>query len=133
MAIEIKVNDSPDPKARYITYAPSACQIRQTPAAAALTVTLSSRAVPAGGGEAVFYANRAVGAPSTPTLTVTLPAAGTWVSFGLGGKPGKPSVRDHDCHLVATAGATSVTIPLMVRVRKNANKLTTRERDRFLL
>jgi len=133
MAIEIRINDSLDPKARYITYAPSACQIRQTPAAAALTVTLSSRAVPAGGGEAVFYANRAVGAPSTPTLTVTLPAAGTWVNFGLGGKPGKPSVRDHDCHLVATAGATSVTIPLMVRVRKNANKLTTRERDRFLL
>ena len=66
MAIEIKVNDSLDPKARYITYAASACQIRQTPAATALTVTLSSRSVAAGGGEAVFYANRAVGAHRRP-------------------------------------------------------------------
>lgn len=133
MAIEIKVNDSLDPKARYITYAASACQIRQTPAAAGLTVTLSSRAAVAGGGEAVFYANRTVGAAATPTLTLTLPAAGTWVNFGLGGKLGKASVNDRDCLLVATAGATSVTVPLMVRVRKNANKLTTKERDRFLL
>ncbi len=133
MAIEIKVNDSLDPKARYITYAPSACQIRQTPAATALTVTLSSRAAVTGGGEAVFYATRAVGAPPVPTLTVTLPAAGTWVNFGMGGKLGKPSVEDRDCLLVATAGRTIVRVPLMVRVRKNANKLTAKERDRFLL
>ena len=44
MPIEIKINDSLDPNARYITYAPSPCQIRQTPAAAALTVKLSSKA-----------------------------------------------------------------------------------------
>jgi len=133
MAIEIKINDSLDAKARYITYAPSSCQIRQTPAAAALTVTLSSKAAVTGGGEAVFYATRVVGGVATPTLTVTLPAAGTWVNFGLGGKPGKASVNDLDCLLVASAGATNVTIPLMVRVRKNANKLKTAERDRFLM
>ena len=133
MAIEIRINDSLDPKARYITYAASACQIRQTPAAAARTVTLSSRAAVAGGGEAVFYATRAVGTQLVPTLTVTLPAAGTWVNFGLGGKLGKPSVEDRDCLLVATAGRTIVRVPLMVRVRKNANKLTTKERDRFLM
>lgn len=133
MAIELKVNDASDPKARYITYAPSPCQIRQTPAAAALTVTLSSRAAVAGGGEAVFYANRAVGTQPTPTLKLKLPADGTWVKFGLGGKFGKPSVADGDCLVVATAGATNVTIPVMVRIRKNANKLTTGERDRFLL
>ena len=133
MAIEIRINDSLDPKARYITYAASSCQIRQTPAAAGLNVTLSSRAAVAGGGEAVFYGNRTVGAAATPTLTLTLPAAGTWVNFGLGGKLGKPSLEDSDCLLVATAGRTIVTVPLMVRVRKNANKLKTGERDRFLL
>ena len=133
MAIEIRINDSLDPKARYITYAASSCQIRQTPAAAGLTVTLSSKAAVTGGGEAVFYANRAVGAAPTATLTLTLPAAGTWVKFGLGGKAGKPSVNDRDCLLVATAGTTNVSVPLMVRVRKNANKLTAGERDRFLL
>ena len=133
MAIEIKINDSLDPKARYISYAPSRCQIRQTPAAAALTVKLSSKAAKSGGGRAVFYANRTVGAQPTQKLTLTLPAAGTWVDFGLGGRPGKPSVDDLDCLLVASSPSANLTVPLMVRVRKNANKLKARERDRFLL
>jgi len=133
MAIEIKINDSQDAKSRYITYAPSPCQIRQTPAATALTATLSSRAASAGGGEAVFYASRTVGATPTATLSVTLPANGSWVDFGLGGRPGKPSVDDLDCLLVASSSVGNVTVPLMVRVRKNANKLKARERDRFLL
>jgi tyrosinase len=133
MPIEIKINNSPNPNARYITYSPSPCQIRQTPAGSALTVKLTSKAASAGGGVAVFYANRAVGAQPTATLTVTLPANGTWVDFGLGGKQGKPSVDDLDCLLIATGGGASLTVPLMVRVRKNANKLKARERDRFLL
>src|SRR5262245_7669849 len=134
MAIEIKINGSQDPTPRHATSAPSPCQIRQTPAAASLTVKLSSAAAAAGGGEAVFYASRTVGATPTATLTLTLPANGTWVDFGLGGKLGKPSVDDRDCVLVATPGSgTPVKVPLMVRVRKNANKLKPRERDRFLM
>lgn len=133
MPIEIRINNSQDPQARYITYAPSPCQIRQTPAASAVTVTLSSQAANAGGGEAVFYATRVVGGQSTATLTLTLPADGTWVDFGLAGKPGTPSVDDLDCLLVVTSSSESVTLPLMVRIRKNANKLQARERDRFLM
>jgi tyrosinase len=133
MPIEIKINNSLNADARYITYAPSPCQIRQTPAASALTVKLTSKAAKTGGGVAVFYANRAVGTQSAAMLTLTLPANGTWVDFGLGGKPGKPSVDDLDCLLIATGSGTNVKIPLMVRVRKNANQLKTRERDRFLL
>src|SRR5262245_3796722 len=132
MPIEFRINDSQDPQARYITYAPSPCQIRQTPAAAALTVTLSSRAAGAGGGEAVFYADRTVGAAPASTLTVTRPADGSPVNFGLGGRPGKPSVDDLDCLLVASCPTENLTVPLMVRVRKNANKLQAGERDRFL-
>jgi tyrosinase len=133
MPIEVRINDSPDPGARYITYAPSPCQIRQTPAAAALTVTLSSRAASAGGGEAVFYADRTVGAEPTPTLTLTLPADGAPVRFALGGRPGTPSVDDLDCLLVVSSASENLTVPLMVRVRKNANTLKAGERDRFLL
>ena len=123
MPIEIKINNSLNPNARYITYSPSPCQVRQTPAGSAVTVKLTSKAAHAGGGVAVFYANRAVGAQPTATLTVTLPANGTWVDFGLAGKQGKPSVDDLDCLLTATGGGTTLTVPLMVRVRKNANKL----------
>ena len=135
MPIEIKINNSLNPNARYITYAPSPCQVRQTPSSNALTVKLTSKAAKTGGGVAVFYANRVVGAQPTATLTVTLPANGTWVDFGLAGKQGKPSVDDLDCLLIATptGGGASLTVPLMVRVRKNANKLKARERDRFLL
>ena len=89
MPIEIKINNSLNPNARYITYAPSPCQIRQTPAASALPVKLTSKAASAGGGVAVFYANRVVGAQPTATLNVTLPANGTWVDFGLGGRQGR--------------------------------------------
>jgi tyrosinase len=134
MPIEIRVNDSLDPKSRYISLAPSSCQIRQTPAASPLTVTLSSRAASTGGGEAEFYDARVTGAQPTATLTLTLPAAGTWVDFWLAGRAGKPSVDDLDCLLVASSnGAADVTVPLMVRVRKNANTLKDRERDRFLM
>ena len=100
MPIEIKINNSLNPNARYITYAPSPCQIRQTPSSSALTVKLTSKAAKTGGGVAVFYANRVVGAQPTATLTVTLPANGTWVDFGLAGKQGKPSVDDLDCLLM---------------------------------
>jgi tyrosinase len=82
----------------------------------------------------VFYAARTVGATPAATLTVTLPANGTWVDFGFGGKLGKPSVDDRDCLLVATPTVgTALQVPLMVRVRKNANTLKPRERDRFLM
>jgi tyrosinase len=133
MPIEIKINNSLDPSARYITFAPSPCQIRQTPAANALTVKLTSKAASAGGGVAVFYAKRVLGAQPTATLNVTLPANGAWVDFGLGGKQGTPSIADRDCLLIATGGGSSVTVPLMVRVRKNANKLKADERNRFLV
>ena len=133
MPIEIKINNSPNPNARYITYAPSPCQIRQTPAAADLTVKLTSKAASAGGGVAVFYATRAPGVQPTATLQLTLPANGKWVDFGLGGRFGTPSVADLDCLLLATGGGATVTVPLMVRIRKNANTLTAGERDRFLL
>ena len=93
MPIEIKINNSLNPNARYITYAPSPCQIRQTPSGSALTVKLTSKAANTGGGVAVFYANRVVGAQPTATLTVTLPANGTWVDFGLGGQAGQAERR----------------------------------------
>ena len=92
MPIEIKINNSLNPNARYITYAPSPCQIRQTPAGSALTVKLKSKAAQSGGGVAVFYANRAVGAQPAATLTVTLPRMGPgWTSGWLGGRASRAS------------------------------------------
>ena len=130
MPLEIEINGSAAPEARYIAYAPSPCRIRQTPAAGPLVVTLRSEPAQAGGGEAVFYTNPA--GPSSATLELTLPADGSWVDFGLGGKWQVPSVDDGDCLLIAAGGYDKLTVPLMVRLRKNANTLLPRERDRFL-
>jgi tyrosinase len=130
MPLEIEINGSAAPEARYIAYAPSPCRIRQTPAAGPLVVTLRSEPAQGGGGEAVFYTDPA--APSSATLQLTLPANGSWVDFGLGGKWQAPSVDDGDCLLIATGNGDTLTVPLMVRVRKDANTLLPRERDRFL-
>jgi tyrosinase len=130
MPLEIEINGSAAPEARYIAYAPSPCRIRQTPTAGPLLVTLRSEPAQAGGGEAVFYTDPA--APSSATLELTLPADGSWVEFGLGGKWEAPSVDDGDCLLIATGNGDTLTVPLMVRLRKNANTLLPRERDRFL-
>ena len=130
MALEIEINGSAAPTARYIANTPSPCRIRQTPASANVQVKLESKPAQTGGGQAVFYATP--GAKSQATLQLTLPASGLWVPFGLGGKFQVPSVDDRDCLLIATAGTQTLTVPLMVRVRKNADKLQPRERDRFL-
>ena len=97
-----------------------------------LTVKLTSKAARAAE-EGGVLRESGRWSPTDRDADLTLPANGTWVDFGLGGRQGKPSVDDLDCLLMATGGGASLTVPLMVRVRKNANKLKPRERDRFLL
>jgi tyrosinase len=131
MTLDIEINGTSNADARYIAHAPSPCRIRlASPATANSTVKLSSRPAQPGGGEVVFYASR--GQPSTESLELTLPADGSWISFEIGGKFGFPSVNDQDCLLVVNGMGAEITLPLMVRVRKNANNLTAGERDRFL-
>jgi tyrosinase len=130
MALEIEINGSAALEARYVSYAPSPCRIRQTAAAAPLQLTLHSEPAQPGGGQAVLYDDPAN--PPRDTLDLTLPADGSWVDFSLGGKWQSPSVDDRDCLLIASGGGETLTVPLMVRVRKNAEKLLPRERDRFL-
>jgi len=131
MAVEVEINGSLGVDARYIANAASPCRIRLVPSATAdVNVALTSRPAKAGGGEAVFYASR--GQPSTENLDLILPADGSWVSFEIGGKFGFPSTNDQDCLLAVNGLGAEITLPLMVRVRKNANNLTSVERDRFL-
>jgi len=131
MALDIEINGTLNADARYIAHAPSPCRIRlASPTTANSTVKLSSRPAQPGGGQVVFYASR--GQPSTENLELTLPADGSWISFEIGGKFGFPSVNDQDCLLVVNGTGAEITLPLMVRVRKNANNLTAGERDRFL-
>ena len=115
MTLQIEINGSADESARYISFTPSPCRIRQTQGSSDIQVTLRSRPEQAGGGQAVFYSSP--GTKSRATLPLTLPGSGQWVDFWMGGKWGNPSVDDRDCLLLA-GGSGGIRIPLMVRVRK---------------
>ena len=66
-----------------------------------------------------------------PTLPV--PINGTSVPFFVAGRFGFPSSNDGDVTIEARRGHTLVgSVRVMVRVRKNANTLTTGERDRLV-
>jgi tyrosinase len=66
-------------------------------------------------------------------LSLKLPLDGTSVGFFIAGQFGRPSIADGDVILQVMAGPMVLAeVPLMVRVRKNANKLTAGERDRFV-
>lgn len=135
MAVVLHINNSSAVNARYVGWAPARCRIRQTtPATSALRVKLSNAGTV---GKVVFYGTGAAPSPtSASSLTVSLPATGAWVSFWMGGQWGSPSLNDGDAAVkVQTATLTPTTLltrRLMVRVRKNANLLTTAERDRFV-
>jgi len=133
MKAEIFVNDSQEPGARYVGWSPSPARIRLSDSGGAtrnVKITLSATSAPSGG-QLVFYTAPA----STPKASVTLDLSpdGTPVSFHVAGKFGKASQADRDVSIVAKAGAeTLASLPVMVRIRKDATTLTPGERDRFI-
>ncbi|MBA2302685.1 MAG: tyrosinase family protein [Acidobacteria bacterium] len=141
MQAEIQINNSTTPAARYLTWAPSPCRVRITnPAgspAVQLRVRLGTR-TNTGGGSVAFAAQ--AGGPYASTLTVTVPVNGQSVSFFVRGVFGKPSSGDRDVIIEARARSAPSsgnwrllgTLPVMVRIRKNANNLTSGERTRLV-
>jgi tyrosinase len=97
------------------------------------TVTLRSR--PLNGptsGALGFSPGERPGTERKDELKIDVPSDGAWKHFLVFGA--KASSSDKDVALVVAAddGSVLAEYPLMVRVRKNAEKLTTAERDRFL-
>jgi tyrosinase len=134
MDVELQINNSSDPAARYLSWAPSPCRIRVTNPAGATTPVVNVQitgASVAGGGAVVFRSGTA--GVFSNSLAVTVPVNGTSVPFFVAGRFGQPSVDDGDVVIEARAGGALVgSVPVMVRVRKNANNLTVGERDRFV-
>jgi tyrosinase len=132
MDVELQINNSTAADARFLGWAPSPCRIRVTNPAGANTPTVDIKIAAtsaANGGVAVFRTG-ATGAFSN-SVTLTVPVNGTSVPFFAAGK--QPSLDNGDVKIEARAGTTLVgSVPVMVRIRKNANKLTTGERDRFV-
>jgi tyrosinase len=134
MDVELQINNSIKPEARFVTWSPCPCRIRVTNPAGTNTPTVSVKitGVSAAGGGAVVFRSGTTGAFAN-TVTLTVPVDGTSVPFFTAGKFGQPSVNDGDVKIEARVGTTLVgSVPVMVRIRKNANNLTTGERDRFI-
>src|SRR5262249_42516944 len=127
-------NNSTDPRARYVSWAPAPCRIRVTNPSGANTSTINVRISgksATGAGEVVFR-GAATGQFSS-ILTATVPVTGATVPFFIAGKFGRPSVSEEDVTIEASVGGEMVgSVRVMVRVRKNANALTPNERDRFV-
>jgi tyrosinase len=130
--IELLINNSNDPKARYVSWAPAPCRIRVTdPAGATGPVAVQLANKKGGVGQVVFRATPK--GPLTPTLKLTLPIDGSSGTFFIAGQFGKASLADRDAAIECRAGTTVVAqVELMVRIRKNANALSSAERDRFV-
>ncbi|HEX8275892.1 MAG TPA: tyrosinase family protein [Longimicrobiaceae bacterium] len=134
MKVDLQVNDSADPRARYLTWAPSPCRIRVSDPAGSTGPTVSVRLAGKSGAAAGAVVFRSGGTgPFSAGLTLQVPVNGASVPFFVAGKFGRPSVSDGDVAIEARVGSTVVgSVPVMVRVRKNANTLTAAERDRFV-
>ena len=133
VTVDLQINNSASPQARYLTWAPSPCRIRLTDPSGARTpvvnVTLTGRSGAIGG--AVVFRKTATGSSST-SLSLQLPIDGASVPFFVLGRFGQPSVSDRDVDIEVRDGTTVIgQVPVMVRIRKNANTLRSAERDRF--
>ncbi|MFN0130077.1 MAG: tyrosinase family protein [Verrucomicrobiales bacterium] len=134
MNIEIQINDSTSAEARFLTWSPSPCRVRITNPADLVTPTASVTltGISTADGGAIRFSTSATG-PFTASLTVDVPRDGGTVRFYTVGQFGHPSTQNGDVTIEGRfSGAVVGSVPVMVRVRKNANNLTTGERDRFV-
>ena len=134
MKVELQINNSASPRARFVSWTPSPCRIRVTDPSGATSPTTNVQitSTSAAGGGAVVFRRGTSGAFSN-SLTLPVPIAGASVPFFVAGRFGRPSVNNGDVRIDARNGATLVgSVKVMVRIRKNANTLTPGERDRFV-
>ncbi len=134
--VEIEIGNSAETIDDYVTWRPIPARIRFAAAPGGGSdvpvIVRNMSPTPATAGRLVFAAPPAAPAP---TLRLTLPRNGAWVDFFVAGEFGRPSTNDKDAVLEVARVAGNRILGregLMVRVRRNANLLTTNERDRFL-
>lgn len=135
IAIELVVNGNKTAPGRYFTWAPTPCSLRVTNADGATTpiAVVVRNQFPARGGQLVFRAKATDAAADQ--LELELAPGGAPTTFVAAGKFQSPSTADLDAFIQVRTkvGDRAITsVPVMVRIRKNATSLTTAERDRLL-
>jgi tyrosinase len=132
MGVEVSIAGSTAESGHYFTWAPVAGTIRVVDpdgATAPISVTLSDED---GEGGAVQF-RTGPGSEVIDELQLDLDPAGAPVDFQTVPMFGSPSVNDGDVTIrVVSGGAVVYAATAMVRIRKDANGITTDERDRLL-
>lgn len=144
VSVELEINAeitdvTDDDSDDFVTWSPVNCRARLVGSSGPGTETVHLSNL-AGGGDVAFDQLLTPWPADTTatksTLQVVLPKNGSWVGFVIAGKFGSPSTKDEDtviqCRLGNSTGAVLGQEELMVRVRKDAAKLTVDERDRYL-
>ncbi|ALP68644.1 tyrosinase family protein [Paraburkholderia caribensis] len=132
MRIDISINNGGDVSARYLTWAAAPLRLRLLDATQGpdIPVTISEDRGP-NGGSVRFCATQ--NGRYTATLKLAMPTNGTSVILYVQGKFGVPSEADGDVSIVVSDSDLELgRLPVMVRIRKDANQLTVAERDRFV-
>src|SRR5260370_21390356 len=126
MVVELKINNSTDPRARFVSWFPSPCQIRVTNAsgAAGPTVNVQITGKSAAGGGAVVFRKGTMGAFAN-SLTLALPTNRAAVPFLCAGKFGRPSVSNVHLTIPPPPGTPALApLPLIPPVRKHPTNST---------
>jgi tyrosinase len=131
MTLELQINGSLLEGARYVGWAPSPCLLRSIDAPSLPSSVVITNRAHASGGKLLFYEQPT--APPRERLELSPAPLTRSLRFWVGGKFGSPSSEDGDTAIVVGDGTrTLFEVPVMVRVRKDANTLSSAERDRFL-
>jgi len=123
---------------RAASYMEASANIDDTDTGGDGSTTLSVQLQNMSGADRLRFADGSLGIGTTAknnTLTLTLSSDSSWVNFYIAGTYAKPSAKDKDAVMEikdAGSGAILSREATMVRIRKNANNLSTTERDRYL-
>jgi tyrosinase len=133
MALLLRFGDSDDPRARYLGWAPVPVSIRLSDAPGTPVSVVVRNRDTTQGGQLVFQAS--IDQPWSPEIRIEVPGDGSPTTIGLAGRFPIASQLDGDAVLEAVPEGISLApaaMPVMVRVRKDANGLSPGERDLFL-
>ena len=134
VTVELTLNGTTAAPGRYLTWAPSPASLRIVNADGA-QAPVAVRVLTAPGSVGRHWFRTAPGAPPTTDLSLALDPGGAPAPFFLSGRFPAASRTDGDAVLqVRLKPGTQVisSTPTMVRIRKDAERLTTAERNRFL-
>lgn len=133
MRVDLSISSTDSAGRTFLTWSPvkaTARLVEPDGAQGAVAITLRNGGLD-GGGRVVIDAVRSD--DDKPEIELQLPVDGTPVEFWIAGEFQKPSQAYGDAAIEAVAGGAAVgRCELMVRIRKNAARLSAGERDRFL-